>query len=168
MQPRTLCLILLVPLVAALAGGCPAGSGGTAATDGGASTAPADTPQAPPAGTGPAETTPAVEETPAGDAVQDAPPEDSADEAATGDEQLPDMAWQLAGFRLGMTVAEAREQLPARQDIPVQEQWKSEEYTGMIVIGTYAEPVQRMSSVLFYEGHVAAVIDSVRCFFAES
>lgn len=98
---------------------------------------------------------------------------DSADGAAVGDDDGADAAeqplpppealavqWELDGFSLGMSVEEARALLGPGMAGHTEERWAAEDYTGMIVAGTYAEPVKMQGSLLFLEGALVAVIAS--------
>jgi hypothetical protein len=68
------------------------------------------------------------------------------------------VAWELDGFRLGMDVLEARALLSGEIENYIQEMWQIEGVTGVIVAGTYKEPIRMQGSLMFYDGELVAVI----------
>jgi hypothetical protein len=66
--------------------------------------------------------------------------------------------WQLDGFHLGMSVPEARSLIKGEMQNYVQEQWRYEGVTGIIVVGTYNDPIRMQGSLLFYDGELVAVV----------
>lgn len=77
-------------------------------------------------------------------------------------EQIPPdlslVVWELDGFRLGMSVLEARALLSGEIENYIQEKWQLEGVTGIIVAGTYKEPIRMQGSLMFYDGELVAVI----------
>lgn len=87
--------------------------------------------------------------------------QDSRDAEPTADSQPQPpsfIAWELDGFRLGMGVAEARSLLRGEIENYIQEQWRYEGQTGVIIAGTYNDPIGMQGSLLFHEGELVAVI----------
>jgi len=66
--------------------------------------------------------------------------------------------WQLDGFHLGMSVPEARSLIKGEMQNYVQEQWRYEGVTGLIVVGTYKDPIRMQGSLMFYDGQLVAVV----------
>jgi hypothetical protein len=66
--------------------------------------------------------------------------------------------WQLDGFHLGMSVPEARSLIKGEMQNYVQEKWRYEGVTGIIVVGTYNDPIRMQGSLLFYDGELVAVV----------
>jgi len=97
-------------------------------------------------------------------------PVDSAGHAEDGDgasaeEQLPPpealvTQWELDGFKLGMSVRETRARMGPLLEGHLHENWVVEGETGMILAGTYAEPVKMQGSLLFLDGELVAVLAS--------
>lgn len=87
------------------------------------------------------------------------------DDAASTDPPVellpPDLSlvdWELDGFRLGMDVLEARSLLSGEIENYIQEKWQLEGVTGVIIAGTYKEPIRMQGSLMFYDGELVAVI----------
>jgi hypothetical protein len=83
-------------------------------------------------------------------------------EAASPDESPPQppsfVDWELDGFHLGMSVPEARSLLKGEIQNYIQERWRYEGLTGVIVAGTYKDPIGMQGSLMFYDGQLVAVI----------
>jgi hypothetical protein len=93
---------------------------------------------------------------------------ESAEEPAPAEEVTPPadspppvealLDWQLDGFQLGMSVPEARARIRGEMQNYVQERWRYEGVTGVIVAGTYNEPIGMQGSLMFYDGELVAVV----------
>lgn len=108
---------------------------------------------------------------PAGDETAQAKPQaaDDSNETAAPDEGSPPPQsetpppssfedWELDGFRLGMSVAEARSLLTGNIQNYIQERWRYQDLTGMMLVGTYKAPIRMQGSLLFYDGKLVAII----------
>jgi hypothetical protein len=88
-----------------------------------------------------------------------------ADGVSAGEQSLPPAEalvteWELDGFRLGMSVRETRARMGPLLQGHLHEHWVVEGETGMILAGTYAEPVNMQGSLLFLDGQLVAVLAS--------
>jgi len=71
-------------------------------------------------------------------------------------------SWTLDGFSLGMAVADARALISAELTRTVNEQWRVEETTGMLIVGSYNEPPHMVGSLMFLDGKLVAVLKNQR------
>jgi hypothetical protein len=93
------------------------------------------------------------------DSADIAPPDEGSPPAES--ESPPPSAfidWELDGFKLGMSVPEARSLLKGEIRNHIQERWRYKNLTGVIVAGTYKEPIGMQGSLMFYDGKLVAVI----------
>ncbi|MBN2083321.1 hypothetical protein JW859_14080 [bacterium] len=67
---------------------------------------------------------------------------------------------ELDSFKLGMRIAEARKLLGPGVAGTIQERWRYEGLTGMIIAGTYEEPTKMMGSLVFLDGELVGVISN--------
>jgi len=83
------------------------------------------------------------------EAVEDGPPAEFV---------MPEL--ELDSFKLGMSIDEARGLLGPGVADTIQEQWRYEGLTGMIIAGTYEEPTKMMGSLIFLNGELVGVISN--------
>jgi hypothetical protein len=68
----------------------------------------------------------------------------------------------MDGFRLGMAVADARALISTDIERTVREQWRVEDVTGMLVVGSYSERPHMVGYLMFLDGGLVAVIKNQR------
>jgi hypothetical protein len=81
----------------------------------------------------------------------------AADQAETPAVPLDD-AWQLAGFRLGTSVDEISAGLPSGEEWSIEQHWRVEQHTGVIIIRNGSEAGGMQGSLMFLEGELIAVL----------
>jgi len=57
-----------------------------------------------------------------------------------------------------MSVPEARSRIQGEMQNYIQERWRYEGVTGVIVAGTYNDPIRMQGSLMFYDGELVAVV----------
>lgn len=68
----------------------------------------------------------------------------------------------MDGFRLGVTVPDARALISTEIERTVREQWRVEDITGMLIVGSYSERPHMVGSLMFLDGGLVAVIKNQR------